>query len=114
MKVNYEYKDQSLKQESNASNAGQEALGNISLDGRGEDALSTMYRLVNLAWQNHRGETKIFFKKKKKKDPYIQQEWEKIEQEAERLSSALGKANDDEVMIPNADSGNGDDEGGND
>ena len=113
MKTWREYEDQRSKQESNASNAGQEALGNISLDGRGEDALSVMYMLVNLAWENHRKETKSFFNKLSKKDPYIQQEWEKIEKEAARFAGS-GSDADDVVMIPNADSGNGDDEGGDD
>lgn len=103
MKTWSEYKNQQLKQEGDS----QEALGNISLDGRGEDALSTMYRLINLAWQNHRAETKDFFNKLSKKDHYIQQEWEKIEHEASRLASA-GAENDDVVMIPASDNGNGD------
>ena len=107
MKTWREFEGQRLKQESNASRVGQQALGNISLDGRGEDALSVMYRLANLAWENHRKETKSFFNKLSKKDPYIQQEWEKIEKEAARFACS-GPDTDDVVMIPNADSGNGD------
>lgn len=101
MKTWREFENQRLKED-------EQPLGNISLDGRGEDALSVMYRLINLAWENHRGETKSFFNGLAKKDPHVQQEWEKIEREAKRFSSPSNDS-EDEVMVPNADSGNGDD-----
>jgi hypothetical protein len=91
-------------EESNTSVGDDKGLGDISSNLRGEDPMSSMYRLINRAWENHRGETKKFFKSLSKKDPEIQSELSKLMDNVPLNSTGMN-SDDDEVAVPHADSG---------
>ena len=98
--------------ESSAMDVGAAALSGASLSGSEEDTISTMYKIANLAWDNHRSRTLSFFHSLAADDDNIKSLLEKIDDDKSRLSSATRKAanlqmDDDEVAPLDADNGGG-------
>ena len=104
------------KNEGSQFAVGNAALGGASLSGSEEDTISTMYKIANLAWDNHRSRTLSFFGSLAADDENIEKLLKIIDDDKDRLTSATRKAanlqiDDDEVAPLDADNGGSGGEG---